>query len=160
MENKYEDNLIKEVQLRMLGSAITIASAWHLGQFDKAGLPYILHPIHVMNKVWDKYHDPELAQIAVLHDIIEDTNLTLNDLQNEGFSIRVLKGVDSLTHPSDESYDSYIDRISENIDAIKVKLEDLDHNTDLTRLVEFTKKDSDRMAKYHSSYTKLKVILG
>ncbi len=150
----------RESQLHMLGIAIAIASEAHAGQVDKAGHPYILHPIHVMNKVWEKYKDPELAQIAILHDVVEDTKITLEYLHNEGFSTRVLRGVDGLTHPRGESYEDYIDRIACNIDSVKVKLEDLDHNTDLTRLVLFTTKDSDRMAKYHKSYMRLKVLVG
>lgn len=150
---------MKDIQIEMLGVAIAIASEAHKGQYDKAGLPYILHPIHVMNKVWEKYKDPELAIIAILHDVVEDTKITLEYLHEVDFSTRVLKGVDCLTHPLGESYNKYIDRVASNLDSVKVKLEDLDHNTDLTRLVAFTEKDTDRMIKYHSSYTRLKKVL-
>ena len=134
-----------------LDRAIELAKQHHEGQTDKAGKPYIEHPLRVMNQV----ESEEEKIVAVLHDIVEDTNISLNDLRNEGFSEEVVSAVECLTKQDGENYDSYIERISFNPLAVKIKLADLEDNRDLTRLPEVTDKDLKRIEKYDKALEKL-----
>ena len=134
-----------------LDRAIELAKQHHEGQTDKAGKPYIEHPLRVMNQV----ESEEEKIVAVLHDIVEDTNISLNDLRNEGFSEEVVSAVECLTKQDGENYDSYIERISFNPLAVKIKLADLEDNSDLTRLPEVTDKDLERIEKYDKALEKL-----
>ena len=134
-----------------LDRAIELAKQHHEGQTDKAGKPYIEHPLRVMNQV----ESEEEKIVAVLHDIVEDTNISLNDLRNEGFSEEVVSAVECLTKQDGENYDSYIERISFNPLAVKIKLADLEDNRDLTRLPEVTDKDLKRIEKYDKALKKL-----
>ena len=107
----------------MLGTAIALTSKNFEGVFDKGGRPYILHSLQVM--YWVDQSDDEIMQIAVMHDLIEDTDVTLNDLEVLGFSPRVLNALSCVTHADGEPYDDYIDRILTNEDAIQVKIADI-----------------------------------
>ena len=135
-----------------LDRAISIAASSFEGKFDRGGAPYILHCLHVMHKV---RHDPILMIIAVLHDLVEDTKWTFDDLCAEGFSDRVIAALDCLTHRGGECYDDYITRISLNPDAIVVKLADLKHNSDITRMKGLRTKDFERLEKYSRAYALL-----
>lgn len=137
---------------RMLGKAISVATVAHDKQFDRAGMPYILHPLHVMSFFMDDY---ELAAIAVLHDAVEDSVLSLEALRVMGMSGRVLAGVDFLTHRDGIKYEDYIDRIIGNDDAVLVKIRDIEHNTNLLRLSKITDKDISRVQKYALAYATL-----
>jgi (p)ppGpp synthase/HD superfamily hydrolase len=129
---------------RMLEKAIIIAASAHQDQVDKGGNPYILHPLAVMLSLED-----EIERIcAVLHDVIEDTDITLEYLKNEGFSSEVLTALDALSRRKDESYDEFIDRIIKNKITCHVKLADLKHNMDLSRIKQPSQKDYDRIKKY------------
>lgn len=139
----------------MLDKAISYAATAFQGKMDKGGKPYILHCLHVMNKV-ACHNDEELMIIAVLHDIVEDTDWELKSLIDAGFSERVILGVQTLTHKKGVSYDDYIKAIALSDDARLVKLEDLKHNSDITRMKGLRKKDFDRLEKYHRSYEYLK----
>jgi len=139
--------------MRKLSTAIRIAAVAFEGETDRGGNPYILHCLHVMNQM--PSDDPELMTIAVLHDVVEDTRWTMSDLEQKGFSNRVLTAVDTLTHRLEESYDQYIKTISNNPDAVKVKLADLAHNSDITRIKGLRKKDFDRIEKYHRAFVYL-----
>jgi len=140
---------------QVLGNAISIAAEEFRDFTDRGGQPYILHCLHVMNKM-DK-DDHELCAIAVLHDVVEDTDYSLNDLRLYGFSKRVVDGVDLLTHDDSVPYQEYIANIAENnIDAIHVKLADLKHNMDITRVKTISDKDMVRLVKYHIAYQTLK----
>lgn len=139
-----------------LALAISITSDVFVDKVDKAGKPYILHCLRVMNGVDQK--DEELMQIAILHDVVEDTDITIEHLRKEGYSERVLNAVDLLTHRPTQPYEDYIKMISHNKDCVKVKLADLKDNSDITRLKGLTKKDFDRMEKYHKSYVYLSSI--
>ncbi len=131
----------------MLEKAIIIAVSAHQGQVDKGGNPYILHPLAVMLSLED-----EIERIcAVLHDVIEDTDITLEYLKNEGFSNEVLTALDALSRRKDESYDEFIDRIINNKIACHVKLADLKHNMDLSRIKQPSQKDYDRIKKYQKA---------
>jgi len=129
-----------------LDVAINNVSTAFLGEYDKGGSPYILHCLHVMYQMDPT--DPELMMIAVMHDLIEDTDWTLEMLRDQGFSNRVIWGVQAMTHMKGVSYDDYIKIISMNPDATKVKLADLDHNSRIMRMKGLRKKDFDRLEKY------------
>ena len=129
----------------MLERAIEIAVEAHEGQIDKGGNPYILHPLRVMMSV-----DGELEKIvAVLHDVVEDSNWTFEALLAEGFSNEVIEALKSVTKNSDnEDYDSFIQRAMQNPIGRKVKIADLRDNLDVTRIAELGDKDLQRINKY------------
>ncbi len=133
-----------------LAKAISIAAKGFENKTDKAGEPYILHCLRVMNDLHT--HDKELQAIAVLHDCVEDGVCTLKDLIDMEFSQRVIFAVSLLTHDKRHNYEEYIRIISSNPDATKIKLSDLKDNSNITRLKGLTKKDFDRMEKYHKAY--------
>jgi len=136
-----------------LGTAIALAAKLFENKTDKAGKPYILHCLRVMGGVHQD--DEELKMIAVLHDVLEDTDTTIPDLREMGFSQRVLRVVELLTHDDSDTYDEYIKQIASNKDAVAVKLEDLKDNSNITRLKGLRKKDFDRLEKYHRAFVYL-----
>lgn len=138
----------------MLGRAIAIAAFAHEDHKDKGGRAYILHPMRVMMRL--NTDDAELMQIAILHDVIEDSDWEIYDLKKEGFSDRVLLALEFLTHEDGIEYDNYIGNICNNHDAMRVKLEDLKDNSDVTRLKSTKDKDLLRIMKYHRAFLKLK----
>ena len=135
----------------MLGKAIALAAELFDGVYDKGGQPYILHCLAVMYGLPDVVDD-ETRQIAVLHDIFEDTKATPDMLRELGFSERVISGILVLTHRSGESYSDYISRVSVFFETVLVKLSDLQHNSDITRLKGVTEKDLKRIEKYHRAF--------
>lgn len=136
--------------MNKLALAISITAKAFENKVDKSGKPYILHCIRVMNEV--DQNDEELMQGAVMHDIIEDTDITISYLADLGFSNRVLGILYLVTHLKETPYDEYIKAISVNKDATKIKLADLKDNSDITRLKGLRKKDIDRIEKYHRAY--------
>jgi (p)ppGpp synthase/HD superfamily hydrolase len=141
----------------MLGKMLVIATNAHAGQFDRGGRPYILHPLKVMHYL--KTDDEELQCIALGHDVIEDTDVTYKDLIDAGMSARVLSGISALTKMPGETYDEYKERVLSNEDAMRVKLCDLRHNTDIRRLKGVTEKDLERIAKYQRFYLEIQAKL-
>lgn len=141
----------------MLAKMLLIATNAHAGQFDKGGTPYILHPLKVMHYL--KTDDEELQCIALGHDVIEDTDVTYKDLREAGISERVIEGIDALTKRLGETYEDYKERVYANRDAMKVKLCDLRHNTDIRRLKGVREKDLERMAKYQRFYLEIQAKL-
>lgn len=136
-----------------LSKAIAIASDAFVGRDDKAGRPYILHCLFVMRLVELNKGDDEQMSIAVMHDLVEDCDdWTLERLLDEGFSVRVVNALDCLTHRDDEDYDTYIRRVATNHDATMVKIADLEHNSNITRMKGLRRKDFERMEKYQKSY--------
>jgi len=131
--------------------ALQIAAGAHEGQKDKEGLPYILHPLRVMARV-----EGEEAQIvAVLHDVVEDTTVTLDDLRQAGFSSTVLDAVALVTHRKDEPYADYVIRSKANAIAPRVKLADLHDNSRLDRSIlrpQRVEADMARLRRYFLSY--------
>lgn len=121
---------------------------------DKAGVPYIEH-CRTVEKYYGPKRNEQLSIIAILHDIVEDTNWTLERLREAGFSEYVVWGVDALTRRDQESYHEYIDRLIESPYVIPIKLADLRHNMDLTRLSSLTERDIDRVKRYHAVYQRL-----
>lgn len=140
-----------------LATAISVAAEAHLNQLDKGGSPYILHPIKVMHYL--KTKDMELMAMAVMHDVVEDSGYTIESLRNLGFSERILDGLDRVTKKEGQTPEEYFERICGSHDAIRVKLADLRHNTDIRRLKGVTDKDLLRMRKYHDMYKKLEIML-
>ena len=138
-----------------LDRAIQIAVEVHQGQKDKYGAPYILHPIRVMMRV-----NADIEKIvAILHDVVEDSDLTLDDLKNEEFSPEVVDAIDALSKRDGEIYGDYINRTTLNEIAIKVKLADLEDNMDLTRIDIVTGKNKESMAIYHKAWLKLSKLV-
>jgi (p)ppGpp synthase/HD superfamily hydrolase len=132
-----------------LDKAIEIAVQAHTGQIDKAGAPYILHPLRVMMA-----QTTDLARAAaVLHDVVEDTPISLATLRARDIPDEVVKAVELLTRPEGEhDYDDYLERISQNEIAKAVKLADLKDNMDLSRIRTVTDKDMARIKKYAAAY--------
>lgn len=124
--------------------AMKICYEAHKNQLDKSGLPYVFHPFHIAEQMKDE----DTVTAALLHDVVEDTSVTIDDLKNYGFSEEVISAVAALTHDPDTDYMDYIARVKKNPIAAAVKLEDLKHNSDLTRLDEVTAKDIQRNEKY------------
>ncbi|SUO79828.1 HD domain-containing protein [Streptococcus equinus] len=124
-----------------------IAKRAHKGQVDKAGAPYILHPETVASFVTK---DDEKI-VAYLHDVIEDTPCQLRDLENVGFSSEIIKAVDLLTRKTGQSYKQYLKLVKTNELARVVKLADLKHNSDLSRLTHVTENDIKRLKKYQDA---------
>ncbi len=139
-----------------LGVAIAIAAEGFKDKKDRAGEPYILHCLRVMNNLHTR--DKELQCIAVLHDCVEDGVCSVAFLIGLGFSDRVTYGVHLLTHDKNSPYMDYIKAMVNNKDAVAVKLADLKDNSDITRLKGLSKQDFDRMEKYHIAYTYLSKI--
>ena len=136
----------------LLRKAIQLANDAHAGQLDKGGHPYIDHPIAVAGKL----NSEDEKIVALLHDTIEDTNLTLEIIAKAGFSSYVVHAVDCLTKRTGESYKDYIDRINGNSLARNVKIADIDHNMDLSRLKYVTNADKIRLEKYSKALAVLK----
>lgn len=127
-----------------LENAIALAAKAHAGQVDKAGAPYILHPLRMMLRV----ATPEERMAAVLHDVVEDCGVSLADLRAAGFSEAVVGAVDALTRREDESYDEFVARAATDPIGRRVKLADLEDNSDLSRIAEPTTRDFERLEKY------------
>lgn len=138
---------------RLLGSVLVLATNAHANQFDRGGNPYILHPLKVMHYL--KTDDEELQCNALLHDVIEDTKTSWQDLSDIGCTSRIIAAVRALTKQPGQTYDEYKKEVFNNKDAMQVKMADLRHNTDIRRLKGITEKDIARMAKYNQFYLEL-----
>lgn len=139
--NQTENRISAE---ELLALAKRIALTAHEGQVDKAGTPYWHHSAFVANHV----SSPEAKAVGWLHDVVEDSEWTLEDLFAEGIWSEVIEGVDAITKRTGESYESYLDRVKANPLALVVKLADLTHNMDLSRIAIPTEKDFARIEKY------------
>lgn len=142
----------------MLDRAIAIATEVHKGQTDKAGDPYILHPIRVMMRM----ETIDEMVTAILHDVIEDSQdddkWSIERLKKEGFSQDILDALVNLTRGENETYEAFIERAEKLPLSRKVKIADLEDNMNMMRIKNLTEKDSDRLMKYHKSWLKLKKI--
>ena len=130
----------------MLRDMIQLMYLAHSGQYDKSGKPYFYHPLTVMQKL--SIEDDELLMIAVGHDLFEDTTVTAESLAKAGFSTRVIDGITALTKQKGQSYEEYKTQVFQSKDAMLVKLADLEHNMDLTRLSTISYADLIRWEKY------------
>lgn len=124
--------------------AMILSYKAHDGYFDKGGVPYVFHPFHVAEQMDDEYS----ICVALLHDVVEDTDYTLEDLRKAGFPEEIVCAVDAITRPKGQDYMEYIKVVKTNSIATKVKLADLDHNSDSGRLVEPDKESKKRLEKY------------
>lgn len=127
-----------------LEKAIALAAQAHAGQVDKAGEPYILHPLRVMLRLTS----PEARMAAVLHDALEDTDITPERLRQEGFSRDVIEAVLAVTKREGETYEDFVRRAAQHPIGRQVKGADLEDNCDLSRLKNPNPKDLARMDKY------------
>lgn len=127
--------------------AMKIAFEAHKDQVDKNGIPYIYHPFHLAEQMKTEY---EIC-VALLHDIVEDTDITFDDLIKAGFTDEVINAIKLMTHDESVPYMEYVEKIRNNPIAKEVKLADLAHNSDLTRLDHVTEKDLARKKKYEQA---------
>ena len=123
--------------------AMKIAYDAHHGQLDKSGVPYVYHPIHLAEQMKTE----EECIVALLHDVVEDTDITFEQLANE-FSDTIIQALKLLTHDDSVDYMDYVRKLKHNAIARNVKLADLHHNSDVTRLDEMSEKDKLRNKKY------------
>ena len=130
--------------MNALEKALKIALKAHNGQQDKAGQPYILHPLRVMHQV----NSLPAKVVALLHDVVEDSEFTFEDLDRAGFDPEILQAVRCLTKHPDEDYFAYLRRIAGNTLALQVKIADLKDNLDVTRLPEIELRDVERLNRY------------
>jgi (p)ppGpp synthase/HD superfamily hydrolase len=135
-----------------LDKAIVVAVEAHHGQKDRYGQPYILHPLRVMMKMKSE----EEKIVAVLHDVVEDSDLILEDLINAGFSEEIVRAVDCLTKREGEPYEAHVERARQNRLALPVKIADLEDNMDPKRIGVFSDEDKKRMARYHKTWISLR----
>jgi (p)ppGpp synthase/HD superfamily hydrolase len=134
-----------------LERALQIAVQAHAGQKDKSGAAYIFHPIRVMMRC----SSPEAKIVGLLHDVVEDTSVTLSDLETEGFASSVLAALRLLTHDDSVPYAEYIEQVRTNPIATEAKLADLEDNMDIRRLQEVDERASARFKKYLAAYRRL-----
>lgn len=133
-----------------LARAIEIAAEAHAGQQDKAGAPYISHPLRVALD-FIRSGDEQRAIVAVLHDVIEDSEITADDLRREGFSEAIVDAVVALTRPDDEDYRDFVRRAGANEIARPVKIADLKDNIDRTRQAKLPETKRDEMLRKYES---------
>jgi (p)ppGpp synthase/HD superfamily hydrolase len=135
-----------------LEDAILLAAQAHQGQRDRNGQPYVLHVLRVMLRV----ETDEQRTAAVLHDLVEDTPHSLEELRALGFDEHVVHAVDCLTHRDGEPYEAYVQRAASDPIARVVKVADLEDNMDLRRLDEITERDLARFQRYLAAWRWLK----
>ena len=128
----------------MVDLALSIAKKAHEGQLDKAGVDYIEHPIYVASQV----DTEEEKAVALLHDVIEDSPVSAEELLQAGLPETVVTAVQVLTKKKEQDYQTYLETVKKNPLARVVKLADLKHNSDLSRLSSITEKDRERLKKY------------
>lgn len=138
--------------MNMIDQALTIAVRAHAGQVDRGGRPYILHPLRLMHR---SQSDEEMI-VALLHDTVEDGDISLEGLREAGFSQEVVNAVDCLTKREGEDYEQFIERIRPNDLARRVKILDIEDNMNISRLNNLQMKDFERLQKYHKALGLLK----
>lgn len=124
--------------------ALKLCFEAHKEQLDKSGLPYVFHPFHLAEQMPDE----DCTIVALLHDVMEDTEYGLEDLSALGFSDDVLTALTLMTHDDNTPYLEYVAKLKSNLSARTVKLADLKHNSDLSRLSVVSDKDVQRVEKY------------
>ncbi len=135
-----------------LEDAIILATKSHRGQRQRNGEPYILHPLRVMMAVSDD--NEKIA--AILHDVVEDSDIALEDLLQAGYTPDVIELVRLLTHENGKSYEAYIQRLRPNPSARRIKIADLQDNMNVRRLPQMRQKDLDRLERYHKYWLLLR----
>jgi (p)ppGpp synthase/HD superfamily hydrolase len=137
--------------------AVITAAAAHAGQTDKAGLPYILHPLRMVLRACDGVKHPDVAVVAALHDVVEDTSYSLETLRRFGFSDRVVSAVEALTRRKGESYEAYLTRVDQDGLTRIVKRLDIDDNLEPARLERL---DPETARRLRAKYEHARSILG
>ena len=127
--------------------ALKLCFEAHKEQTDKSGMPYVFHPFHLAEQMADE----ATTVVALLHDVVEDTELTFEDLEKQGFNDEIIKALMLLTHEKSVPYMEYVGEIKKNKIATKVKLADLKHNSDLSRLSVIDEKALNRKEKYEKA---------
>ena len=141
------------INTKLTRLASKIAYKAHEGQTDKAGVPYIFHPIHIAEQM----DSEEYCVVEFLHDVIEDSDISL-DILSTFFNDDIITALRVLTKKENDDYVMYIKRVKTNKLATKVKIKDLEHNRDLTRLDEVTDEDKNRAKKYMDAIRYLKDV--
>jgi (p)ppGpp synthase/HD superfamily hydrolase len=131
--------------------ALAIALEAHRGQLDKAGQPYIMHPLRVMMRM----STPTERIVAILHDVVEDSPTTFDDLRAAGFGEEIVRPVDHLTRREGEAYEELIERAAQHPLAHRVKLADLEDNMTITRLQRLDERAVERLGRYLRAYRRL-----
>lgn len=131
----------------MTKKALKLCFEAHKDQLDKSGMPYVFHPFHLAEQMTDE----DTTVVALLHDVVEDTDYTLEDLKVMGFNEKVIEAIGLMTHAEGVPYMEYVAKIKENPIAKAVKLADLAHNSDSSRLDNITEKDIARREKYKNA---------
>jgi (p)ppGpp synthase/HD superfamily hydrolase len=139
-----------------LEHAIALAAQAHAGQVDKAGAPYVLHPLRMMLRLTT----PEERMAACLHDVVEDCGWTLERLRAEGFAEAVIEAVDAVTRRAEEDYEAFVRRAAAHPIGRRVKLADLEDNCDLTRMASPTERDRARSEKYRRAIAAIHRLAG
>lgn len=137
--------------MNRLELALQIAVKAHAGQKDKSGEPYIFHPIRVM----ERCSNPKAKIVALLHDTVEDTDVTFDELKTAGFPEDILATLRLVTHEKGVSYDDYIEALMHDPIAVEVKIADLEDNSDIRRLKEIKDRDVERLQKYLRTHRRL-----
>ena len=132
------------IYTKLTKEAMKLCFKAHKNQVDKTNIPYVFHPFHLAEQMNDEY----TTVIALLHDVIEDTDYTFEDLKEMGYPKEVIDALRLLTHEKEVPYMEYVSKIKENPLATSVKLADLRHNSDLTRLDVVDEKAIKRVEKY------------
>lgn len=127
--------------------ALKLCFEAHKEQKDKSGMPYVFHPFHLAEQMIDE----ATIVVALLHDVVEDTDTTFEDLEKQGFGEEIISALKLLTHNDDTPYMDYVAEIKSNKIATAVKLADLRHNSDLTRLDVVDEKALKRKEKYEKA---------
>ena len=128
----------------MTKAALKLCFEAHREQLDKSGIPYVFHPFHLAEQMKDE----KTTVVALLHDVVEDTDITLDDIRRMGFDDDVISAIAVMTHAEGVPYMEYVAQIKKNPIARIVKLADLRHNSDITRLDAVTPRDEKRLKKY------------
>lgn len=145
----------KEDYIRQYYAALKLAIRAHDRQLDKGNMPYIIHPIRVS----ERCKTPEAKIAALLHDTLEDSVLTVENLTRSGISSEIAGSVYLLTHQKHDTYEEYIKNLSSNKIAVEVKLADLEDNMDIARLLgPLDEKDFQRLQKYKAAYDYLRYV--
>ncbi|MBX2972166.1 MAG: phosphohydrolase [Flavobacteriales bacterium] len=141
--------------LHLLETAIRLAAKVHRGQVDRFGNPYVMHVMRVMMRG----HDLEEQILGALHDVLERSDLTVDDIAKKGFPPRVLKALQHITRVEPETYEQYIDRVVQDNLAIRVKLHDLADKMDLLHVEQLDPADLKRYNRQLAAYHRMKKLV-
>lgn len=135
------------IYTQMTKKALKLSFEAHKNQFDKSGMPYVYHPFHLAEQMKDE----NTTIVALLHDVVEDSDYSISDLRDMGFSDEVCEAIALMTHDDAVPYMDYVSMIKHNPIARTVKLADLHHNSDLSRLDYVDEKTLHRVEKYKAA---------